>query len=197
MKNCLAFCAPRCLCLISIQAQAADTQQAAWPPVEMEDLPPDYLSRLRTSFQVQADGLQKAHLVQTLPGLPEAASSERSWKVDCLRQRPSFSNVRGGILRMGLMRQSEVMNSMKNTIACILAPHLALALVSAFAVTSPASEPVASILAFGEAGKIKMLYDVRQRPQAVYLRDRLYIVYNGDAQPTRNLKGSPPHADHL
>ena len=46
------------------------------------------------------------------------------------------------------------------------------------------------LLPFGEAGKFKMLYDARQRPQSVYLNDRLYIVYNGDAKPTKNSKGS-------
>jgi len=38
------------------------------------------------------------------------------------------------------------------------------------------------ILPFGEDGKFKMLYDCRQRPQAVYLKDTLYIVYNGNAK---------------
>jgi len=46
------------------------------------------------------------------------------------------------------------------------------------------------LLPFGEAGKFKMLYDARQRPQSVYLNDQLYIVYNGDAKPTKNSKGS-------
>ena len=48
----------------------------------------------------------------------------------------------------------------------------------------------AKILPFGEDGKFKMLYDCRQRPQSVLLNDRLYIVYNGDAKPSRNGKGS-------
>ena len=48
----------------------------------------------------------------------------------------------------------------------------------------------AIILPFGENGKFKMLYDCRQRPQSVFLKDRLYIVYNGDAKPTRNGKGN-------
>ena len=45
------------------------------------------------------------------------------------------------------------------------------------------------LISFGERGKFKMLYDCRQRPQSVFLKGRLYIVYNGDAQPTRNDKG--------
>ena len=47
----------------------------------------------------------------------------------------------------------------------------------------------AKILPFGRAGKFKMLYDARQRPQSVFLKGRLYIVYNGDAKPTSNGKG--------
>ena len=47
----------------------------------------------------------------------------------------------------------------------------------------------ATPLAFAHGGKFKMLYDCRQRPQSVFLKDRLYIVYNGDAKPTRNGKG--------
>ncbi len=45
------------------------------------------------------------------------------------------------------------------------------------------------ILPFGDAGKFKMLYDVRQRPQSVLLHDRLYLVYNADAVPTANGRG--------
>ena len=55
---------------------------------------------------------------------------------------------------------------------------------------SPALDENPRVLPFGEAGKIKMLYDCRQRPQSVYLKERLYIVYNGDAKPTSNNKGS-------
>jgi hypothetical protein len=45
-------------------------------------------------------------------------------------------------------------------------------------------------LAFAHGGKLKMLYDCRQRPQSVLLNDRLYVVYNGDAEPTKNGKGN-------
>jgi hypothetical protein len=41
---------------------------------------------------------------------------------------------------------------------------------------------VAQILPFGESGKFKMLYDCRQRPQSVCLKNRIYIVYNGNAE---------------
>ncbi len=44
-------------------------------------------------------------------------------------------------------------------------------------------------LAFARGGKFKMLYDARQRPQSVLLHGRLFIVYNGDAEPTSNDKG--------
>ena len=47
----------------------------------------------------------------------------------------------------------------------------------------------AATMAFAHGGKFKMLYDCRQRPQSVYLNDKLYIVYNGDAKPTKNGKG--------
>jgi hypothetical protein len=45
------------------------------------------------------------------------------------------------------------------------------------------------ILPFGEVGKFKMLYDCRQRPQAVYLKNKLYIVYNGNAKANKNGRG--------
>ncbi|MEM7474655.1 MAG: BNR-4 repeat-containing protein [Planctomycetota bacterium] len=45
------------------------------------------------------------------------------------------------------------------------------------------------IFSFGEAGKLKMLYDCRQRPQAVLLQGKVFIVYNGESKPTENLKG--------
>jgi hypothetical protein len=38
------------------------------------------------------------------------------------------------------------------------------------------------IQAFGEGGSIKMLYDRRQRPQAVYLNGRVHIVFKGGAK---------------
>ena len=36
--------------------------------------------------------------------------------------------------------------------------------------------------AFGQGGQIKMLYDRRQRPQAVYLNEKVHIVFNGGGQ---------------
>lgn len=42
---------------------------------------------------------------------------------------------------------------------------------------------------FAHGGKFKMLYDCRQRPQSVLLNERLYIVYNGDAEPSKNGNG--------
>lgn len=37
-------------------------------------------------------------------------------------------------------------------------------------------------MAFGQGGQIKMLYDRRQRPQAVYLDGRVHIVFNAGGQ---------------
>ena len=34
-----------------------------------------------------------------------------------------------------------------------------------------------------------MLYDARQRPQSVLIKGNLFIVYNGDASPTKDDKG--------
>ena len=38
-----------------------------------------------------------------------------------------------------------------------------------------------SVVPFGSGGQLKMIYDRRQRPQAVYINDKVYIVYNGGA----------------
>ncbi len=67
---------------------------------------------------------------------------------------------------------------------------LPLILSDCFVKKAQAEEPskTAEILPFGEDGKFKMLYDCRQRPQSVFLNDKLYIVYNGDAKPTKNGK---------
>lgn len=58
----------------------------------------------------------------------------------------------------------------------------------AYGEESPA-ESGAVPVAFAHGGKFKMLYDCRQRPQSILLHDSLFIVYNGDAEPTRNGKG--------
>jgi hypothetical protein len=42
---------------------------------------------------------------------------------------------------------------------------------------------------FADAGKFKMLYDARQRPQAIFLAGKVFVVFNGDATPTGNEKG--------
>ena len=38
------------------------------------------------------------------------------------------------------------------------------------------------LVAFGQGGQIKMLYDRRQRPQSVYLDDKVHIVFNAGGQ---------------
>ena len=35
------------------------------------------------------------------------------------------------------------------------------------------------MVSFGNGGQIKMLYDARQRPQAVFLNNKLHLVFNG------------------
>ena len=43
-------------------------------------------------------------------------------------------------------------------------------------------------LVFGEGGQIKMLYDRRQRPQSVYLDDKLHIVFNAGGEKSNKPK---------
>lgn len=38
-----------------------------------------------------------------------------------------------------------------------------------------------TLIPFGEGGQVKMLYDRRQRPQAVFINNKVFIVYNGGA----------------
>ncbi|MYF16357.1 MAG: hypothetical protein F4215_02800, partial [Gemmatimonadetes bacterium] len=38
-----------------------------------------------------------------------------------------------------------------------------------------------SVVPFGSGGQLKMIYDRRQRPQAIYINNQVYIVYNGGA----------------
>ena len=51
------------------------------------------------------------------------------------------------------------------------------------------AERPARIVPFGNNGKFKMLYDARQRPQSVFFKNRLFVVFNGDAKPTANGNG--------
>lgn len=44
------------------------------------------------------------------------------------------------------------------------------------------------ILPFGERGGIKMLYDARQRPQAVYLEGRVFIAFKGGGPASQSAK---------
>ena len=76
-------------------------------------------------------------------------------------------------------------------------PSLSLSLLlcafvssSAYAEQQLPTSTDANTVAFARGGKFKMLYDARQRPQSVLLNERLFIVYNGDAAPTANGKGS-------
>lgn len=65
----------------------------------------------------------------------------------------------------------------------ILLPH-------AFCEDLSGARTRSSVQAFGHAGKFKMLYDFRQRPQSVLLKKKLYIVYHGDAKPSKNGRSS-------
>ncbi len=72
-------------------------------------------------------------------------------------------------------------------ILCIRALLVAGALSATAAATKPNS---IEAVPFADDGKIKMFYDSRQRPQSVLLHDHLYIVYNGNATPSKNGNGS-------
>lgn len=45
-----------------------------------------------------------------------------------------------------------------------------------------------SVIPFGSGGQVKMIYDRRQRPQAVFINDKVEIVYNGGASQTAENK---------
>jgi len=65
--------------------------------------------------------------------------------------------------------------------------HLLLGLLSValWAPASPAPVP------FGSGGQVKMLFDVRQRPQSVYLNGKVYLVFNGGAVAGASAKTKP------
>ena len=69
---------------------------------------------------------------------------------------------------------------MKTT--CLLLGLLSVAL---WAPASP--EPVP----FGSGGQVKMLFDVRQRPQSVYLNGKVYLIFNGGAVAGASAKTKP------
>jgi len=50
-----------------------------------------------------------------------------------------------------------------------------------------------TVVPFGCGGQLKMIYDRRQRPQAIYMNDKVYIGYNGGApmDATRREKTYP------
>jgi hypothetical protein len=47
-------------------------------------------------------------------------------------------------------------------------------------------------MVFGEGGQIKMLYDRRQRPQSVFLNNKVHIVFNAGAQAGSSEKEKTP-----
>ena len=54
---------------------------------------------------------------------------------------------------------------------------------AAGAEASKSREADFEVYPFGSGGQLKMIYDRRQRPQAVYINDMVYMVYNGGAPP--------------
>ena len=67
---------------------------------------------------------------------------------------------------------------MKNYLLSILLT--AIAISSSIAVGKGDAKP--QVASFGEKGQVKMIYDARQRPQSVYMNDKLHIVFNGGAR---------------
>jgi hypothetical protein len=52
-----------------------------------------------------------------------------------------------------------------------------------------------TVIPFGSGGQVKMIYDRRQRPQAVFINDKVEIVYNGGAsQAAENKNRTYPFA---
>jgi len=48
--------------------------------------------------------------------------------------------------------------------------------------TREATEATPDCMAFGQGGQIKMLYDRRQRPQSIFLDNKVHLVFNGGGQ---------------
>ena len=69
-------------------------------------------------------------------------------------------------------------SNMKNYLLSILLT--AIAISSSIAVGKGDAKP--QVVSFGEKGQVKMIYDARQRPQSVYMNDKLHIVFNGGAR---------------
>lgn len=60
--------------------------------------------------------------------------------------------------------------------------------------TSLEDEPIEKsgiVMPFGKGGQIKMLYDRRQRPQSVYLNDKVHIVFNANGEKGRSPGKAP------
>jgi hypothetical protein len=52
-----------------------------------------------------------------------------------------------------------------------------------------------SYLNFGKGGQVKMLYDRRQRPQSVFLKDKVFIVYNAGGTADKAKSPTKPMAN--
>ncbi len=73
-------------------------------------------------------------------------------------------------------------------VMCISAVGMLVSPCVALAEGVATVKPTAPIR-LADDGKFKMLYDARQRPQAVGLAGKVFVVFNGDASPTGNEKG--------
>lgn len=76
------------------------------------------------------------------------------------------------------------MHMKKNTFI-LLGMLLQLLLVSPFSYGGKTDKPLKqdgfTVYPFGSGGQLKMIYDRRQRPQAIYVGEKVYMVYNGGA----------------
>ncbi|MEJ6733033.1 MAG: BNR-4 repeat-containing protein [Verrucomicrobiia bacterium] len=108
---------------------------------------------------------------------------ERLRKMAQLWESP-FLRFRSREMRVGYFFQDMTPRypSWKNTIYG--------ALMMALSISTLAKDVAPAAVPFGETGKFNMLYDVRQRPQAILLNELVYIVYNGDAEPSKNGNGA-------
>lgn len=69
-----------------------------------------------------------------------------------------------------------------------------LSLSASTLTASPAHDRKPQILTFGESGTFKMLYDQRQRPNAVFLNGKVHIVFKGGGKAGtsgKSAKGKP------
>ena len=101
--------------------------------------------------------------------------------------RLEFVKIRPNVMLMKMVKANDQMVKV-SIVAVVLALSLLMSPANASA-NEPADEPAPVPLVFADGGKLKMLYDARQRPQSVCLHGRVFVVFNGDAEATENGKG--------